>query len=56
MEPSPLHSSLSDVGRYSPDYRKRNMEINPAPKPLTYNLFKSAKCARAMVAQNLWEW
>lgn len=38
IEPSPLHSSVFEVRRYSISYRKRNMDTSPTTKPITYNL------------------
>lgn len=38
-EPSPLHFSVFGVRRNSAGYPERNINTNPATKPLTYNLF-----------------
>jgi hypothetical protein len=56
METSLSCSNLLGAGRYSSGYRKRNVDTNPATKRLTYNLLCLQTYARAMVAQNLWEY
>lgn len=50
MELSPIHSSLFGMGKYSENYRKRNLDINQFITPVL-----PARAARAIVEQNLWE-
>jgi hypothetical protein len=52
MKPSPLHSGLFGMRRFSAHSWNRNMNTNSAPRLLTYN--PAWKYARTIVVQNLW--
>lgn len=53
MSPDPF-TLMSLVRESTPKVTERNVDTNATTKSSTHNL--SAKYARAMVVQNLWEW
>lgn len=51
LDPSTLCSSIFGRERYPEGYQKRNINTNPATKPLIYNAVLPAKYSRAMMEQ-----
>lgn len=47
IEPSSLHSSIFGIGRYSPSFHKRNINIKPAITPMIHNGVLLAVYSRA---------